>query len=85
MIHQLITRRDFLKLKSFALVWCYFLQDFGINMLNSEVKKIDYALLDKLQKLPFSDEVKKEINFRVMLQKNIAPMQEAIFYRLIGL
>jgi len=64
-----ISRRDFLKLKSFLLIWYYFLQSFGINLLSDNSQKIDYNLLDKLQNLPFSDEVIGELNLRVNLQK----------------
>lgn len=64
-----ISRRDFLKLKSLLIVWFYFLQSFGINVLAKETKKIDYSLLDKLKELNFSKEVKKELDFRVYLQK----------------
>ena len=64
-----ISRRDFLKLKSFLLIWYYFLQSFGINLLSDNSHKIDYSLLDKLQNLPFSDEVMEELNLRADLQK----------------
>lgn len=66
---QNIDRRDFLKLKSLLIIWFYFLQSFGINILAKETKKIDYSLLDKLQELNFSKNVKKELDFRVYLQK----------------
>lgn len=65
----IISRRDFLKLKSFLLLWYYFLQSFGINLLSNSPQKIDYSLLDKLQQLPFSDEVIDELTLRVNLQK----------------
>ncbi len=51
------------------LLWYYFLQSFGINLLDDTPQKIDYTLLDKLEQLPFSDEVIKELNLRVRLQK----------------
>lgn len=65
-----ISRRDFLKLKGLMLLWFYFLQSLGINIFANElVNKPDYAILDKLLKLPFSEEVKKELKLRVYLQK----------------
>jgi len=69
MAHTSITRRDFLKLKSLLLLWYYFLQSFGINLLSENPQKIDYTLLDKLQQLPFSKEVMEELNLRIRLQK----------------
>lgn len=66
---QNIDRRDFLKLKSLLVIWLYFLQSFGINILAKESSKIDYSLLDKLQKLTFSKDVKEELDLRIYLQK----------------
>ena len=64
-----ISRRDFLKLKSFLMLWYYFFQSFGINLFaNDSIKKIDYSLLDKLTELQFSTEVMDEIKLRVDLQ-----------------
>lgn len=65
-----ISRRDFLKLKGIMLFWFYFLQTFGVNIFANElVKKLDYKIMDRLLKLPFSDIVKKELKLRVFLQK----------------
>ena len=44
----------------------------GLNpFVNSKKskKKVDYTILDKLERLPFSDEVKKEVRFRIYLQR----------------
>lgn len=65
-----ISRRDFLKLKGLMLLWFYFLQTLGINIFANEViENPDYKILDKLLKLPFSEEVKKELKLRIFLQK----------------
>jgi len=80
-----ISRRDFLKLKSFLLIWYYFLQSFGINLLSDNSKKIDYSLLDKLQNLPFSNEVMEELNLRVNLQKNTTLTQMVKLFHLTDL
>lgn len=65
-----INRRDFIKLKSLLLLWMSFLNSFGINLMGKDTNQtIDYRLLDKILKLPFSDDVMKEIKLRVNLQK----------------
>ena len=65
-----LNRRDFLKLKFLFMFYFYFFN--GLNpFINSKKskKKVDYTLLDKLERLPFSDEVKKEVHFRIYLQR----------------
>ncbi|MEA2019237.1 MAG: hypothetical protein U9N59_12385 [Campylobacterota bacterium] len=68
-----ISRRDFLKLKSFLLIWFYFLNSMGINIFANDIKNVvsknDYSILDRLLKLPFSHEIKEELILRVGLQK----------------
>ena len=65
-----ISRRDFFKLKFLLLIYTYFYKFFGTNILAStEVKNIDYSVLDKLLKLPFSQIVKNELILRIKLQK----------------
>jgi hypothetical protein len=68
--NRVISRRDFLKLKGLMLIWFYFLQTLGVNIFANELKdKTDYSILDKLLKLPFSNEVRKELELRVFLQR----------------
>lgn len=65
-----ISRRDFLKLKFLLMFYTYFSQFFGVNLMaETTSSKIDYSILDKLLKIPFSQVVKDEIKLRVELQK----------------
>lgn len=65
-----IDRRNFIKLKLMVIIWMYFSQFFGINLLGKSTEKIDYSILDELLRLPFlDDEIKQEIELRVILQK----------------
>lgn len=58
-----ISRRDFLKMKFLLMLYTYFYQFFGVNALaETKLSKIDYSILDKLIKIPFSKEVKEEIH-----------------------
>lgn len=52
------------------MLYTYFYKFFGVNALaETKLSKIDYSILDKLIKIPFSKEVKEEIRLRVKLQK----------------
>lgn len=65
----MISRRDFLKLKANFLLFFYLSKQCGINILCLDKQCVNYKILDELAKLPFSDEIKKEVIFRVNLQK----------------
>jgi len=68
-----IDRREFFKLKFMLMFYMFFSDFFGNNLLEVKNKqKLDYSLLNKLLKLDFSEEVKKEIMLRVALQKKYA-------------
>jgi len=65
-----ISRRDFFKLKFILMFYTYFYQVFGVNILaDVRLSNIDYTILDKLLKIPFSQDIKDEIVLRVRLQK----------------
>jgi hypothetical protein len=65
-----LSRRDFFKLKFLLMMYTYFYQFFGTNLLaKTKLSDIDYSILEKLLKIPFTQEIKDEINLRVKLQK----------------
>ena len=65
-----LSRRDFFKLKFLLMMYTYFYQFFGTNLLaKTKLSDIDYSILEKLLKIPFTQEIKNEINLRVKLQK----------------
>jgi len=68
-----INRRDFFKLKFLLMFYSYFSNFLGFNLLQSINKqKLDYSILDKLIKIDFTEDVKKEVALRVNLQKKYA-------------
>jgi len=65
-----ISRRDFFKLKFLLMIYTYFYQFFGTNLLaKRNIDDVDYSILEKLLNIPFTKEIKDEINLRVKLQK----------------
>lgn len=68
--NNILNRRDFCKLKFLLMFYTYFSNLFGINFLETNKnEKINYSILDKLLSLPFSQNVKKEVSFRINIQK----------------
>jgi hypothetical protein len=64
-------RREFLKTKIFFTLYAYLSQFIDLKPTKPTInaKLYDYTILDKLLELPFSSIVKKEVAFRVELQK----------------
>ena len=74
-----LQRRDFLKLNLLAYIQLMFTRSFAASaMVDSQ--KPQLSLLDKLLAIDFSEVVKKEIAYRVAIQKNTVLTKTASNY-----